>query len=451
MIIGGNAAGMTAASRARRVNPDLKITVLEASQFISYSICGTPYHLSGLVEDPAQLVTFTPESLLAERGIHARIRTRVEEIQPSRRLVVARELATGTEVEISYDRVVLATGYLPSSPAIEGAGLKGVFTISRLEDAVCLRSEIETRICRRAAVIGGGYIGLMMVHALHALGLQVLLFEKSDHVYRQIDPDMAEIIEEELQKKNISLHLSTAVRKLVGHQGRIQSVEIIGKRAQRELFPVDLAIVDVGVVPNVRLALDSGIPCGISGAIEVDGRGQTNVSGVYAAGNCAETVHRVSGKKMFSTLGTTAARQGRVTGENIAGLRTVFPGTLETSLEKLFHLAIGRTGLTLQQSLEAGFDADSAMISGWSRSGYYPESTPIHLKLIFERRGGRALGAQIIGEDAAAKRIDTLATALTAGLTVEQIAQLDLAYAPPYGTLWDPIQIAAHQAKKKLH
>ncbi len=439
MVVGGNAAGLTAASRAKRLNPDLDITVLEASSFISYSICGLPYYVCGDVQDYEALVHFSPATLEAERGIKVRLRVRAEEIRPGRRSILCLDMDSGREFELEYDRAVIATGYLPKVPRIEGCDLENVLTVSRLEDGIRLRDEIQARVCRRVAIIGGGYIGLMMTHTLRKVGLEVLLVERNRHVFSQVDEEIAEYIEKELLRNGVELVLESEVKKLVGRDGIFSGVEIQG-----EVYPADLALIDVGIQPNTELAIRSEIPCGLSGAIQVDERGQTRSSRIYAAGNCAETIHRVSGKPIFSTLGTSAAKQGRVVGENLAGRRSFFRGSLETSVEKVFDLAVARTGLTLRDALRCGCRAASVQITSRSKASYYPDSQTMHVRLVVERGSGLLLGGQIIGDDSVAKRIDTLVTAVTAGMTLQDLAQLDLAYAPPYATLWDPIQIAAN-------
>lgn len=445
VVIGGNAAGMTAASRAKRLDPTLEITVLEASPFISYSICGLPYYLYGLVERHEELISFTPEELLSRRGIRSRLRVRAEELRPAKRTVLCVDLESGREFELEYDRAVICTGYLPRAAGIEGDQLDNVLTVSRLEDGLHIRHRVETQKLRRVAVIGGGYIGLMMTHGLRTLGLEVLLLERRSHVFRQVEPVLAEIIQEELRCQGVRLVLDCPIRRLQGEHGVLKGVEVEGQMEE-----VDLALLDVGVRPNADLALASGIPCGVSGAIQVDERGQTAVAGIYAAGNCAETRHLVSGKPIYSTLGTTAARQGRVVGENLAGRRSRFPGTLETSVEKVFDLCVARTGLTLSQAHRSGFQAATVFITHRDRAGYYPGSRELHVVLVFEKESGRLLGGQMVGGDSAGKRIDTLVAALTAGLSLQDLARLDLAYAPPFGTLWDPLQVAAHVGLRQV-
>ncbi len=445
LVVGGNAAGMTAASRAKRLDPALRITVLESSRFISYSICGLPYALTGEVKSHQDLVAFTPQSLKEERGLQARIRVKVQEILPGRRVILCRDLESDEEFELGYDRLVLATGYVPRLPRIVGTELEGLFTVSRLEHGIAMRERLSQSQARRAAIVGGGYIGLMMAQALRTLGLEVMLMERNRHLYSQVDEEMALEIEQELSRQGVELLLGTAVHSLRGRNGRLEAVEAAGK-----LHAVDLALLDVGVAPNTELARGCGIPCGMSTAVQVDDRGQTPVSGIYAAGNCAETRHLVSGRPIFSALGTTAAKQGRVVGENLSGRRSTFAGSLETSVEKVFGLSVARTGLTLRQALQSGFEADAVTVKARDRASYYPASQSMKVRLVFEKRGGRLLGGQILGGDLAAKRIDTLVTALTAKMSLQDLSQLDLAYAPPYATLWDPIQIAANVGLRKV-
>lgn len=435
---------MTAAGRAKRLDPDLRISVVEASPFISYSICGLPYYVSGVVGDHQDLVTFTPETLESERGIQARTGVRADQILTGKRTLACTELATGQSLEMEYDRLVICTGYTPRRPEIEGLDLRNVLTVSRLEHGIQIRELANRPGCRRVAVVGAGYVGLMMAHGLGMLGREVSLFDRSRHVFKQIDDDMAEVVEEELRRRGVRLFLDANIHRLAGRDGVFEAVEAGGER-----FEADLALIDVGVRPNVELAESSGVPLGMSGAVQVDDRGLTEMAGVYAAGNCAETRHLVSGRPIFSALGTTAAKQGRVVGENLAGRRSVFRGSLETSVEKVFDLGVGRTGLTLREAQKAGFDAKSVHVRGRHRASYYPGSAEMHVKLIFEKRTGRLLGGQIIGSEESAKRVDTLVAALTGRMTLEDLAQMDLAYAPPYGTLWDPIQIAANVALRR--
>ncbi len=434
---------MTAASRAARIDPNLDIQILEASRFISYSTCGLPYYVAQILGRHSDLVQFTPRTLKERRGIRARTGARVVEILPGRRRVRYLESESGRDSLVHYDRLVIATGYKPLLPRfIPQHEIRGLLTMSRLEDGIRLHD--LTSSCRKAIVVGGGYIGLMMAEALVARSLEVTLLDRNRQVCGELDEDMARIVQQELESNGVGVLLETRVTGIVEEGRRLRALQV-----GRETLPCDLGLVDVGVGPNTDLAEQAGIPLGMSSAIQVDGRGQTQLPGIYAAGNCAETIHLVTGKPIAPALGTSAAKQGRVVGENLAGRRSQFPGTLETSVEKVFSLGVARTGLTLRQAVADGFEADSVHIKALDRAAYYPESQPLHVKLVFERRTLRLLGGQMIGGGPSAKRIDTLVTALTARMTVRDLSQLDLAYAPPFGTLWDPLQIAANVALRK--
>lgn len=445
IVIGGNAAGMTAASRAKRIDPNLRILILEASRFISYSICGVPYYPSGEVAHHEELIAFTPEQLFEKRGLEARTRVKVEEILPGRRSLRCRELDSRREFYQNFDSLVVSTGYVPKRPEIAGAELSGVFTVSRLEHGISLREAVRRPGVGRAAVVGAGYIGVMMAQTLRRCGLEVSLFERGPQVSPHLDAECAEAVQEELRRNGVELHLKTRVRRLIGESGRLESIA-----AGDLTLGADLAIVDVGVRPNTELARASGIACGVTGAIEVDDRGQTSLPSVWSAGNCAQTRCLISGRPMVSSLGTTAAKQGRVVGENLAGIRTTYPGALETSIEQVFDLSVARTGLTLGQAGQAGFRADSVTVKAADRAAYWRGSAPLRVTLVFEKGSGRLLGGQIAGRQSAAKRIDTLATALAAGMDLSQLSQLELAYAPPLATLWDPINIAANAGLRRL-
>jgi len=443
VVIGGNAAGMTVASRAKRLAPDLEITILEQGAFISYSICGVPFMLGWNDVDPSRLITFTPERLLSERSIAARTGVRVDEIQPGRRRLQAGNLATGESFHVDYDRLVIATGYLPRVLS-QNQQCDNLFTISRLEDGLRLRRYLENHPVRRAAVVGAGYVGLMMTQALTQQGISVELWDRQRQVFPALDEEMSERLGDFLQARGVVLRLGHPV------ELAISGSQVTEVASGRERQPVDVVLMDVGVRPNTQLAERAGIACGMSGAIEVDECGKTSMNGIYAAGNCAETRHLITGRPVFATTGTVAAQQGRVVGETLAGRRSRYRGTLETSIEQVFELGVARTGLTLRQALTHGFKADAVEISGRTRAAYHPESAGTRVRLVFQQPSGKLLGGQILGEESSAKRIDTLVVALTRGMTVADLAQLDLAYSPSYSTLWDPIQVAANVALRRL-
>ncbi len=439
LVVGGNAAGMTAASRAKRLDPGLDITVLEAGARIAYSICGLPYYLEGRVSDISELELFTPETLRNERGIEARVQTRVTAISPTQRKIEVEELSSGSRETLGYDKLLLATGYRPRKPDIEGVGLEGVFTASRLADGEAVQSWLDERRPRRAVLVGGGYVGLEMAEALSKRGLEVTLVDAAPQLFAALDPDMAHRVEDALVRDGVRVMTGRRVRRLEGSRsGSVEVVELV-KGALR--IPAELVFVDIGVDPDVALASDAGIELGRSGAIAVSERMETSFAGIYAAGNCAETLHLVSGRPTIMPLGTVAAKQGRVAGENLAGRRSHFRGAVGTSIVKVFGIAAARTGLSSAEALAAGFAVAEATIEGTFRARYFGDAEGT-VKVIADRDSGRLLGAQIVGSDEAALRIDVAATALTAKMTVHEASQLDLGYVPPLGALWNPFLVA---------
>lgn len=450
VVIGANAAGMTAASRARRLDPNLEIVLFEQSDQIAYSICGLPYWLSRQVPRFEDLILFTPEALMNERGLRARTKCRVTEIQPRQHRVLV-DPGDGAPFEsIAYDQLLISTGYRPKTLSVEGAGASGVFTASHIQDGRAIEDWLLQRRPRRAAVVGGGYVGVEMAEALHKRGLSVVLVEASGSLLPQLDPDMSELVRGELERCGVRVELNRHLGAIETKTAGERAVEAIrfdpgGLRTQ-----VEIVFVDVGIEPRVDLAASAGLRLGATGAIEVNEYLQTSVSGVYAAGNCAETIHLVTGKPTRSGLGTVAAKQGRVAGENMAGLRTRFVGLVGTSIVQVFDLSVASTGLNVREAVGAGYDPVDAKIEANFQAAYFDDGARGTVKLVADQRSERLLGAQIIGSREAALRIDVAATAIQAGLSVSQASQLDLAYAPPLGTLWNPFLVALNQLKREL-
>jgi len=443
LIIGGNAAGLTAASRAKRLDPRLNVTVLEKGSTISYSTCGIPYFLAKMVT-AEDLISYTPESFEKERAIKVHNNTRVDEIVPARKRVTATRTDTGERAEFAYDRLLIATGVKPKIPEIPGASLENVFTLTTLEDAMRINAVLAS--VQRVAIIGAGYVGLEMAECLYALGKTVHLYERESHVLLGMDSDMAQIIEYELQRFGVRLSTSAKVLALVGAQRGVSGIKAASGLG---IDPVDMVLLDTGVAPNVELARGAGIQIGISGAISVNAHMETNVPGVFAAGNCAETFCAIRRRPVLNYIGTVAAKQGRVAGENLAGRRTKFLGAVGTTVLKVFDLAVARTGLCSEDAAAESLPVVSARIEAPDRAAYYPTTRKIWVKLIAERESRKLVGAQVVGYGDAPKRIDVAAAAITAGLRVDELAQLDLAYSPPYGNLWDPLLIAAQAVLRR--
>lgn len=444
LIIGGNSAGLTAASRAKRVDPKLRITVLEKGPYISYSTCGIPYYLAKMVS-AGDLVSYTPESFEKERGIKVYNHTRVDEISPSRKRVMGTRTDTGERVEFSYERLLIATGVKPRIPEIPGTDLKNVFTIVDLQDAILINDALAG--AQRVAIVGGGYVGLEAAECLHTLGKAVHLYEREPQVLPSIDHDMAQIIDYELQRFGVKVSVGAKVLALTGHEGRVNGVKAASGLG---IDPAGVVLLDTGVVPNVDLAREAGILTGVTGAIAVNAYMETNVPGIFAAGNCAETYCAIRRRPVLNYIGTVAAKQGRVAGENLAARRSKFLGAIGTTVLKVFDLAVARTGLNSHEAAAESMPVVSARIEALDRAAYYPTARKIWVKLIVERESRKLVGAQVVGYGEASKRIDVAATAITTGMRVDELAQLDLAYSPPYGNLWDPLLVAAHAVLRKM-
>lgn len=441
VVVGGVAAGMSAAVKARRTNPDLEIVVYEKSGYVSYGSCGIPYFIKGDIPRVERLIARTPEQF-AKQGIRALTHHEVLSIDTANRTVRVRNLETGDTFVDRWDKLVLATGGAAARPPIPGLDLPGIFTLRTPEDALAVQAWIAEHRPQRAVIVGGGYIGLEMAEALVARGMRVTLVEMLPQVLPNMDADMAAHVQEELERQGVDLRLNHKVEAFEG-DGRVREVHAGGER-----FPADMVIFSVGVKPNVTLAREAGIALGPTGAVAVDDHMRTNVPDVFAAGDVAEAHHLVTGKPTYIPLGTTANKQGRVAGTNAAGGDARFPGVVGTAVVKVFDLEVARTGLSEAEARREGFDAGAVTITASSRAHYMPGHTPIHVKLVFEKGSRRLLGGQMVGREGVAKRIDVIAAALHAGWTTEELAALDLSYAPPFAPVWDPILVAANVANR---
>jgi NADPH-dependent 2,4-dienoyl-CoA reductase/sulfur reductase-like enzyme len=443
LVIGGVAAGLSAASRARKVDPRLDITVLEQGRHISYSTCGLPYLVGGHVRRTEELLVYSAQFFREKRGIEVLTGMRALEIEPGRRRVRAQSVETKQERTFLFDRLVIATGSRPDWPAIPGLNLPGVFQGNNLEGALAVRAFIESHRPRRAAILGGGYIGLEYAEALRGLGLQVTVYHSGAELLDGFDHDMTERVEETLVRHGVQVLKGTRATAVLG-EARVREVASAAGRCE-----ADLVLVATGVVPAAELAVAAGIATGVAGAIAVDERMQTSLPGVYAAGDCAHTTHLVTGRPAYIPLGTTANKQGRVAGENAAGGHARLEGVVGTAVTRVFEMECARTGLSEQEAQAAGFRVVSEAIEHHNRAPYFG-SKKMRVKLVADRATGRLLGAQLVGEEGVAKRVDVLATALHARMTIEQLTALDLSYAPPFAPVWDPVLIAANAMARRL-
>ena len=437
VIVGGVAAGTKAASRARRLDPEMEITVYQEEPEPSISECGLPYFLSGIVEERERLIARTPEKF-AQQGIEVLVRHRVENINASAKNLIVNDLEAGKTFEDGYDRLVVATGARAVLPPIPGIDLEGVFELRFLTDADRIRSYVKEHSPRKATIVGGGYIGLEVAENLCGLGMEVSLIEGEDRVALAYGPEVSEKVETELEAHDVNIFTGETVDEFTG-EGRVQGVKF-GKAD----LATDLVIVGVGIRPNVELASEAGAEVGNTGAILVDKHMKTTIPDVWAAGDCVETTNLVGGEPAWVPLGDTANQMGRVAGTNAAtGEDTLeFPGLLGTGIFKVFDLGVGKTGLSEEAASDAGFETVSASLTVWDRAAYYPGAGRVFLKLIADQATGRLLGAEAAGTGAD-KLIDICATALWGKLSYPDLVNIDLAYSPPYGPVLSPVIQAA--------
>ena len=444
VVVGGDAAGMSAASQARRRRgpEELEIVAFERGRHASYSACGLPYYAGGVVEDWRDLVARTPEEF-ASQGIEVRTRHEVEAVDLEARRVRVRDLDAGRTAEEAWDLLVMATGSEPLRPPVDGIDLPGVHGLSVLQDGIELRRAIDAGP-RRAVVVGGGYIGLEAAEALVSRGVATALVEAGPQVMNRVDPDMGELVSQAVRDIGVELHLGEPVEAIEGGD-RVRAV-----RTAARVLAADLVVLGLGTRPAVGLAQSSGIRLGQSGAIAVNPRMRTPHDAVWAAGDCAEARHLVSGQPVSYHLGTIANKQGRVCGVNIGGGYATFPGVLGTAVSKVCQVEVARTGLSEAELAELGLEWEQAAADSTTRAGYFPGAAPIRTKVLAERGSGRLLGAQIVGREGAAKRIDVFATAIWNGMAVDEMVNLDLSYAPPFSPVWDPVLIAARKLAEQV-
>lgn len=442
VVIGGVAAGMSAASRARRINPEMEVVVLEKGERISYGTCGLTYLVSGIVARPEDLLVYTPDFFREKRGIEVRTGHEAIELVPGQKRMVVRR---GSEVStLDYDKLVLATGGAPAED-IPGTDAACVFDCNSLARAMALRTFIEERHPKQGVVIGGGYIGLEAAEALCAWQMRVTLLERSETLLDNLEPELEKIVRRRLAAHGIQVNTGAAVSAITPRAGGGANV-LYGAQ---NVAAADVVVLATGVVPRIRLAVEAGIAPGPTGAIAVDEQMQTNVPSIYAAGDCVEVRHLVTGKPAYVPLGTTANKQGRAAGENAAGGNATFPGVVGTLVTRVFELEVGKTGLNLAEARQHGFPAEAVAIESISRAKYF-SGKPLGVNLVFDRESGRLLGGQLAGEEGAARRVDVLATALTTRMTLSEFVHLDLGYAPPFGPVYDPLLVAAWEGLKKI-
>ena len=443
VVIGGTAAGLSAASKAKRSLPELEIVVFEKTGYASYGSCGLPYFIGGLIKRPDDLVQITVEDLRSKRGINVFLRHEVTHIDRQSRQLEVLELETGRVFTESYDQLVIASGARPVIPDIPGIKAEGVFTLRSVEDGIYIRAAVESG-AKKALVIGAGLIGLELAEQLTERGCNVELIESLPRLLPVLPPQFAQEVKDQLVKRGVGLHLGAAVKEILVKDGKAAAARL----TDGSEIPADFVLVAAGVTPNTALAKACGLELGLKESILTDAAMRTSDPSIWACGDCTQTINLITGKPVYTPLGTVANKQGRVAGASIAGEKAGFPGVVLSQGCKVFDLYLAATGLTLEAALAAGFAAAESSVIKGDKANYYPGSADNKINLVFERKGGRILGAQGIGSLSVAGRINLLASGLTTGMTVAQLNELDLVYTPAIAPVYDPLLIAASAALK---
>ncbi len=444
VIIGGDAAGMSAATQIRRLKPESEVVVFEKGKILSYAQCGLPYYVAGLVPTSEDLIARTKEQFEEKYGINIHLSHEITGINTDKQLVRGNDLEKGISFEENYDYLLIATGGEAIVPPWTGVDLERVSVLKTIPDADRILDWLDKNPeITKVTVIGGGYIGLEMAEAFHLKGKEVQIIDIADQLNASFDPDMAIHAKEELEKKGIKVSLNEEVKGFKG-DSKVRSVE-----TDKGEYPTDLVIVAIGIKPNSHFAKDAGIELGPKGAIKVNEKMQTSIPNIYAAGDCATHYHIVKEQDDFIPLGTTANKQGRIAGTNLGGGDASFKGIVGTAVMKVLDLDMARTGLSEKEAKALNLEYETVSIRSRHHATYYPNAKRLFIKLVFDKNNRRLLGGQVVGYEGVDKRIDILAIAITQKLTIDELQDLDLSYAPPFNGVWDPVQQASRVAEKK--
>ena len=436
VIVGGVAGGATAAARIRRLDEQAEIVVFERSGYISYANCGLPYYIGDVITDPEALTLQTPESFYSRFRVNMKVRHEVTAIHPGRKTVSVKNLQTGEKFEESYDKLILSPGAKPTQPRLPGVGLDKLFTLRTVEDTFRIKEFIRTNHPKSAVLAGGGFIGLELAENLRELGMEVTIVQRPKQLMNPFDPDMAAFIHNEMRRNGVKLALGHTVE---GFEERNGGVDVLLKDEQP--LHADLVVLAIGVTPDTGLAKEAGLELGIKGSILVNDRMETSVPDIYAVGDAVQVKHFVTGQDALVSLAGPANKQGRIAADNICGGDSHYTGSQGSSVIKVFDMTAATTGINETNAKKAGLDVDKVILSPMSHAGYYPGGKVMTMKVVFEKETYRLLGAQIVGYEGVDKRIDVLATAIRAGMKATQLKDLDLAYAPPYSSAKDPVNM----------
>ena len=437
VIVGGVAGGATAAARIRRLDEQAEIVVFERSGYISYANCGLPYYIGDVITDPEELTLQTPESFFSRFRVDMKVRHEVTAIHPERKTVSVKNLETDEVFEESYDKLILSPGAKPTQPRLPGVGIDKLFTLRTVEDTFRIKEYINQNHPKSAVLAGGGFIGLELAENLRELGMDVTIVQRPKQLMNPFDADMASFIHNEMRKHGVKLALGYTVE---GFEERNGGVDVLLK--DNAPLHADMVVLAIGVTPDTALAREAGLELGIKGSIVVNDRMETSVPDIYAAGDAVQVKHYVTGEDALISLAGPANKQGRIIADNICGGDSRYLGSQGSSVIKVFDMTAATTGINETNARKAGLDVDTVILSPMSHAGYYPGGKVMTMKVVFEKGTYRLLGAQIVGYDGVDKRIDVLATAIHAGLKATQLKDLDLAYAPPYSSAKDPVNMA---------
>ena len=437
VIVGGVAGGATAAARIRRLDEQAEIVVFERSGYISYANCGLPYYIGDVITDRSDLTLQTPESFFSRFHVNMKVRHEVTAIHPEKKEVTVKNLETGEEFEESYDKLILSPGAKPTQPRLPGVGLDKLFTLRTVEDTFCIKDYINANHPKSAVLAGGGFIGLELAENLRELGMDVTIVQRPKQLMNPFDADMASFIHNEMRKHGVKLALGHTVE---GFEERDGGVDVLLKDEQP--LHADMVILAIGVSPETTLAKDAGLELGMKGSIVVNDRMETSVPDIYAVGDAVQVKHFVTGQDALISLAGPANKQGRIAADNICGGDSHYTGSQGSSVIKVFDMTAATTGINETNAKKAGLSVDTVILSPMSHAGYYPGGKVMTMKVVFEKETYRLLGAQIVGYEGVDKRIDVLATAIHAGMKATQLKELDLAYAPPYSSAKDPVNMA---------
>ena len=437
VIVGGVAGGATAAARIRRLDEQAEIFVFERSGYISYANCGLPYYIGGVIENPQQLTLQTPESFFSRFRVHMKVHHEVTAIHPERKTVSVKKLESGEIFEESYDKLLLSPGAKPTQPRLPGVGIDKLFTLRTVEDTFRIKEYINNNHPKSAVLAGGGFISLELAENLRELGMDVTIVQSPKQLMNPFDSDMASFIHSEMRRHGIKLALGHTVEGFVEKE---DGVEVLLK--EEPSLCADMVVLAIGVTPDTYLAGEAGLELGIKGSILVNDRMETSIPDIYAVGDAVQVKHYVTGQEALISLAGPANRQGRIAADNICGGDSRYPGSQGSSVIKVFDMTAASTGLNETNAKKAGLDVDKVILSPMSHAGYYPGGRLMTMKVVFEKETYRLLGSQIVGYEGVDKRIDVLATAIHTGMKATELKDLDLAYAPPYSSAKDPVNMA---------